>query len=70
MTSDLKYGPGRQLDDGEPRLSEDDIQRNQLAPANFRELRHDRTRAPFAPCQANQTRSWERLVDLRRSCFS
>jgi hypothetical protein len=32
MTSDLKYGPGGHLDDGEPRLSEDDIQRNHLGP--------------------------------------
>jgi hypothetical protein len=32
MTSDLKYGPGGQLDDGKSRLSEDDIQRNQFGP--------------------------------------
>jgi hypothetical protein len=32
MTSDLKYGSGGHLDDGEPRLSEDDIQRNHLGP--------------------------------------
>jgi len=32
MTSDLKYGPGGQLDHGKPRLSEDDIQREQLGP--------------------------------------
>jgi uncharacterized membrane protein len=32
MTSELKYGPGGQLDDGKPRLSEDDIQRKELGP--------------------------------------
>lgn len=36
MTSDLKYGPGGQLDDGKPRVSEDDIQRNQFGPRGVR----------------------------------
>jgi hypothetical protein len=36
MTSDLKYGPGGQLDDGKPRLSEDDIQQDQFGPRGVR----------------------------------